>query len=170
MKTVLQIIVTFFTVVAFLLVACAPQTPATPTEIAKPTDTQPPAPPTATEKVVEEPIPVGVISNLTGPETASGTDMVRGVELAVEQINNSGGINGRMIKLIVEDAEYRPEKGVEAAHKLIDVNKVPVILDVGGSGQMLPVGEYAQTQGVVLINTGASSPKLRNIKTLCSAT
>lgn len=115
-----------------------------------------------------EPIPIGVLSNLTGPETTSGVDMVRGVELAVAELNATGGINGRPLKLIIEDAEYQPQLGVDAAHKLIDINKVPVILNVGGSGIMLPVGEYAGTQNVVLINTGASSPQLRDLPTLCS--
>lgn len=113
-------------------------------------------------------ISIGVLANLTGPETTSSVDMVRGVELALEELNKSGGVNGQKLVAITEDAEYRPQAGVDAAHKLIDVNKVPVILNIGGSGIMLPVGEYAASQGVVLINTGASSPQLRNVKTLCS--
>ena len=153
---------TILLVFTFVLAGCAPQATQAPQ---KPTETQQPEEPAAS---TGEPIPVGIISNLTGPETSSGVDMVRGVELAIEELNKTGGVNGRPLQGITEDAEYRPEKGVEAAHKLIDVNKVPVVLNVGGSGLMLPVGEYAQTQGVTLINTGASSPKLREITTLCS--
>ena len=71
--------------------------------------------------LAEDPIAVGVIANLTGTDVKSSTDMVHGVELAVERINAAGGIKGRPIKLIVEDSEYRPQAGLDAATKLFDV-------------------------------------------------
>ncbi len=110
-----------------------------------------------------EPITIGAIFPLTGPSTHEGIDERRGVELAVEQINAAGGVNGRPLEVIFEDSESRPEAGVDAAHKLIDVNKVPVIIGVFSSGVSLPVGEYAQEQGVVMLNPGSTSPKCRDV-------
>lgn len=111
----------------------------------------------------EEEITIGAIFPLTGASTHEGIDERRGVELAVEQINADGGINGRPLKVIFEDSESKPEAGTDAAHKLIDVNKVPVIIGIFSSGVTLPAAAYAQEQGVVMINPGSTSPKCAEV-------
>ena len=83
---------------------------------------------------------IGAIFPLTGASTHEGIDERRGVELAVEQINADGGIDGRDLKVIFEDSESRPEAGTDAAHKLIDVNKVPAIIGIFSSGRRVPSG------------------------------
>lgn len=107
-----------------------------------------------------DPISVGVIANLTGSDPPSSVDMVRGVELAVAQVNDAGGVNGRPIKLIVEDAEYRPQAGLDAANKLFDVDKVNEAIVFGGSSITIPIAEMAAPKGKVILNTSASSSKL----------
>ena len=107
-------------------------------------------------------IPIGVIANLTGSDVPSSVDMVRGVQLAADRINGSGGIKGRQIKLVVEDSEYRPQAGVEAATKLFDVNQVPAAIVFGGSSVTVPIAELAAPKGRIILNTSASSPKLGN--------
>ena len=49
------------------------------------------------------------------------------MDLAVEEINSSGGINGKIISIIYEDDQANPATAVSAAHKLIDLDKVSVI-------------------------------------------
>ncbi len=115
-----------------------------------------------------EPIHIGLITGLTGAEPKSAIDGTRGIDLAIEEINRTGGINGRPLEVIVEDHEYRTPLAVDAAHKLIDVNTVPVILSSGGSSALLAIGEYAETTGPAVINMGASSPKLRDLSILCA--
>ncbi len=110
----------------------------------------------------DAPISIGVIANLTGSDVPSSVDMVRGVQLATEQINTGGGINGKQIKLIVEDSEYRPQAGIEAATKLFDVNQVPAAIVFGGSSVTLPIAEMAAPKGRIILNTSASSSKLGN--------
>jgi branched-chain amino acid transport system substrate-binding protein len=110
----------------------------------------------------EEPINVGVIANLTGTDVKSSVDMVRGVELGVEKINAAGGIKGRPLKLIVEDSEYRPQAGLDAATKLFDVNKVDAAVVFGGSSITIPIAEMAAPKGKIILNTSASSSKLGN--------
>ncbi len=107
-----------------------------------------------------EPINVGVIANLTGSDVKSSVDMVRGVELAADKINAAGGIDGRPLKLIVEDAEYRPQAGLDAATKLFDVDKVDAAVVFGGSSITIPIAEMAAPKGKVILNTSASSSKL----------
>ena len=107
-----------------------------------------------------EPIPVGLIANLTGTDVASSLNMTRGVEMAVAEINAAGGIDGRPLELITEDSEYRPQEALNAATKLYEVDGVEAAIMFGGSSLMIPVAELAQQKGKVLINTSSSSPKL----------
>ena len=106
------------------------------------------------------PIPVGLIANLTGTDPKSSVHMTRGVELAVEEINVAGGINGRPIRLLTEDSQYRAPEAINAATKLYEVNKVEAAIMFGGSSLMIPVAELAQQKGKILLNTSSSSPKL----------
>jgi branched-chain amino acid transport system substrate-binding protein len=110
-----------------------------------------------------EDVTIGAIFPLTGASTHEGIDERRGVELAMEQINADGGIDGRNLKVIFEDSESRPEAGTDAAHKLIDVNNVPAIIGVFSSGVTLPAAAYAQEQGVVMVNPGSTSPKCAEV-------
>jgi branched-chain amino acid transport system substrate-binding protein len=107
-----------------------------------------------------EDISIGVIANLTGQDVNTSVQMARGVELAADKINAAGGIDGKMIKLIVEDSEYKAQEALTAATKLYQVDKVPAVIMFGGSSLMIPVGELAKQDGKVLINTSSSSAKL----------
>jgi branched-chain amino acid transport system substrate-binding protein len=62
----------------------------------------------------------------------------------------------------VEDTETRPKSGLDAVHKLIDINKVPVILGGYFSSVSLPTGNYSNSQGVVQL-TWSTSPALRKV-------
>lgn len=107
-------------------------------------------------------ISVGLIANLTGTDVRTSVNMTRGVEMAVAELNAAGGVNGRKIKLITEDSEYRTQEALNAATKLYEVDKVEAAIMFGGSSLMIAVAELAQQSGKVLINTSSSSPKLGN--------
>jgi branched-chain amino acid transport system substrate-binding protein len=106
------------------------------------------------------PILLGLIANLTGTDPKSSVNMTRGVEFAVEEINAAGGVNGRPIRLLTEDSQYRAPEAINAATKLYEVNKVEAAIMFGGSSLMIPVAELAQQKGKILLNTSSSSPKL----------
>ena len=112
--------------------------------------------------LAKEPVEIGVIFGLTGPIGPHGQESLHAVELAVEEINKSGGVLGRPIKLLVEDSESRPKAAVEAAHKLADINKVPVAVGGFSSGLALPIGEYLNSVKVVWVTT-ATTLKLRDV-------
>lgn len=132
--------------------------------VATPEAPAPPAPAGGGAPAAESgPIQIGAIFPLTGASQHDGNDEKRGAELAMEEINAIGGIGGRPLQIIFEDSESDPKAGVDAAHKLIDVDKVPVIVGVFSSGVTLPIAEYAQQQGVVVINPASTSPKLREV-------
>ncbi|MCW6509670.1 ABC transporter substrate-binding protein [Lichenifustis flavocetrariae] len=108
----------------------------------------------------KEPIPIGVIANLTGMDVKTSTDMVRGIQIAADAVNKDGGVDGQPIKLIIEDAQYKTQEALNAATKLYDVDKVPAVIMFGGSSIELAVAPIAKQKGKIIVNTSSSSAKL----------
>jgi branched-chain amino acid transport system substrate-binding protein len=79
---------------------------------------------TATQGVSKDQIVLGHIGDLSGPLVSLSKPSVNGMRMRVKEINDQGGINGRKIKLNVEDSGYDPKKGVLAAQKLLTQDKV----------------------------------------------
>jgi ABC-type branched-subunit amino acid transport system substrate-binding protein len=76
---------------------------------------------------------LGVLTPLTGAGSFDGPRMLKAMQAVADEINHAGGVLGRQIRLVVEDDETNPEAAVRAAHKLIDVDKVPVIMGTWAS-------------------------------------
>ncbi|MFW6114938.1 MAG: ABC transporter substrate-binding protein [Thermodesulfobacteriota bacterium] len=110
-----------------------------------------------------EPLVIGSINPLTGTNAVQGLDMKRGEQLALEEINAAGGICGRPLKIIFEDTESSPKGGMDAVHKLVEINKVPLILGAYSSGISLPTGQWTNSKKVIQIAEASTSPKLRDI-------
>src|ERR1700750_793485 len=87
----------------------------------------------------KEPILMGYLPALTGPSSSTGIGINRGVQLAVDEINASGGIGGRPIEVIARDTQPDPTKAVNGAAELAKAQKVAVILGPGNSGESLAV-------------------------------
>jgi branched-chain amino acid transport system substrate-binding protein len=85
--------------------------------------------------VSKDEILVGSIQDLSGPIAAFGKAVRQGMLLRVEEINEQGGINGRKLKLIVEDDGYDPKKAVLAAQKLVNQDKVFIVVAHTGTAQ-----------------------------------
>lgn len=77
---------------------------------------------------VGEPIKIGASISLTGVAAGFGEMSKMGIDLAVEEINANGGINGRQIEVIIEDDETNPTKALGAMQKLVSINKVDAII------------------------------------------
>src|ERR1700722_16150897 len=80
-----------------------------------------------------EPLRLGVLTPLTGAGSFDGPRMLKAMQAVAGEINAAGGLLGRPIELVVEDDETNPEAAVRAAHKLIDVDRVPVIMGTWAS-------------------------------------
>src|SRR5687767_11656738 len=78
----------------------------------------------ANQGVSKTEITLGSIQDLSGPIAGFGKQVRLGMLLRVDEINEQGGINGRKIKLIVEDSAYDPKKAVLAAQKLVNQDKI----------------------------------------------
>src|SRR6266567_4120117 len=87
----------------------------------------------------KEPILIGYLPALTGPSSSTGIGINRGIQLAVQEINAAGGIDGRQIELIVRDTQSEPTKAVNGSAELIHAHKVSVVLGPVNSGESLAV-------------------------------
>src|SRR5262245_29681313 len=80
-------------------------------------------------------IVLGSIQDLSGPIAGFGKQTRNGLQLRVEEINEQGGINGRKLKLIIEDSAYDPKKAVLAAQKLVNQDKIFAMIAHIGTAQ-----------------------------------
>src|SRR6202451_665173 len=76
---------------------------------------------------------LGVLTPLTGAGSFDGPRMLKAMQAVATDINAAGGVLGRPIQLVVEDDETNPEAAVHAAHKLVSVDRVPVIMGTWAS-------------------------------------
>jgi ABC-type branched-subunit amino acid transport system substrate-binding protein len=81
---------------------------------------------------------IGAILPLSGSSATQGDDQRRGMELALEKINADGGVLGHPLKIITEDSGGRTATALDAAKKLVTVDKIPVVLGEFSSGITIP--------------------------------
>ncbi len=89
----------------------------------------------AQQGVTDTEIVLGSIQDLSGPLAGFGKQDRLGMMLAVDEINEQGGINGRKLRLIVEDSGYDPKKAVLAAQKLVNQDKIFMMMGHIGTAQ-----------------------------------
>lgn len=106
---------------------------------------------------------MGAILPLTGTSASIGEDQRRGIELAVEQVNAQGGVNGQPLHVIVEDSAESPVTGLNAVRKLTQVNHVPLVMGSFSSGVTIPVGQYLVKNNLLHINISGTSTDIRKI-------
>lgn len=110
----------------------------------------------------DEPYRIGVMESVTGPGETYGNVAVQAKQMAVDEINAAGGVNGRMIELIVEDEKCNAQDAITAYRKLTDVDGVKIILGTSCSGAMLGAAPLAEEEGVVMFSGLATNPDIAN--------
>lgn len=104
---------------------------------------------------------IGVLVPMTGSSANYGELMSKGARLAADEINASGGIDGKHLELVIEDSKGQPQEGQSAFNKMVTADKVPVVL-IAFSGVIEACLPSASSSRVPLINCPANSPKFRN--------
>jgi branched-chain amino acid transport system substrate-binding protein len=89
----------------------------------------------ATQGVSKNEIVIGSIQDLSGPLAGFGKQVRLGMLLRVDEANEQGGVNGRKLKLVVEDSGYDPRKAVLAAQKLVNQDKIFAMVGHIGTAQ-----------------------------------
>ena len=99
-----------------------------------------------------DPIRIGFLPALTGPSSSTGVAINRGTELAVEEINNAGGVNGRKVELVVRDTQSDPTKAVNGVAELVNRQKVNVVYGPLNSGEALAATPLLARDGAVQLH------------------
>jgi branched-chain amino acid transport system substrate-binding protein len=105
-------------------------------------------------------IKIGAILPLTGNDARYGLWIKEGLDLCVNEVNSSGGIDGKSVRIIYEDDQVTPQKAASAMQKLTHVDKVSVVFGSWASSCVLaqaPIAERTRT----VIMAQAISPKIR---------
>ncbi|MFW5329868.1 ABC transporter substrate-binding protein [Hydrogenophaga sp. ZJX-1] len=85
--------------------------------------------------VSKDEIVIGSIQDLSGPIAGFGKQVRLGMMLRVDEVNEQGGVNGRKVKLLVEDSAYDPRRAVLAAQKLVNQDKIFAMVGHIGTAQ-----------------------------------
>lgn len=134
-----------------VLAACAPE----PVEPEMADEPEMPEEPEMGETIV-----MGAVMPLSGDAASYGEPISQQLMLAVDNINEAGGIDGKMLEIKLEDGKCNPKDASTAATKLIDVDGVKVIFGGVCSGETLGMAPIAEQNEVVLISPSATSPDI----------
>lgn len=102
---------------------------------------------------------IGAILPLTQSATAIGEYAKNGIQLAIEEINETGGLNDKKIEAVYGDSKNSPKEGISVYRKMVSVDKLPVIVSVMSSVTTALVS-FVEEDKVVLASTIVSAPGL----------
>ena len=106
----------------------------------------------------KQPVKIGAIEVLTGPNNRYGVPAQRAFDLAVDDINKAGGVlGGRPLSIAYEDSAGNKDQAVNAARKLIGRDKVPLILGPTLSNEMFAVGPVVNDRKIPIIGTSTTA-------------
>ncbi len=100
---------------------------------------------------------IGVMESLTGPGETYGTMASQVKQMALDEINAAGGIDGRMLEFVIEDSQCSAQGAITAYKKLTDVDGMKIILGTSCSGAMLGAAPLAEADGIILFSGLASN-------------
>jgi branched-chain amino acid transport system substrate-binding protein len=110
-------------------------------------------------------VKIGAVYALTGPGGVAGGDGMRGTELAIAQVNAAGGLKnqgGAQIELVKGDSQSKPVNAVGETERLINQDKVALILGAGTSNETIPLSQVAEKYGIPHINAIPQQESLTN--------
>jgi branched-chain amino acid transport system substrate-binding protein len=107
---------------------------------------------------------VGMYGSLTGDGASFGLSSKDGTEMAVDEVNNAGGLlGGRRIRLLVEDDQSRPEDAANAVTKLITQDRVVAVLGEVASRRSLAGAPVAQRYQVPMITPASTNERVTEV-------
>jgi len=118
----------------------------------------------AEDGVTTDAIVLGQAAVLSGPAAALGQGMKTGMQAAFEEINKSGGIHGRKLKLVSVDDGYEPEKSIVATKKLIEEDKVFALIGAVGTPTSAATQPIATAAKIPFVGAFTGAGFLRDAK------
>ena len=108
----------------------------------------------------QQEVVIGAVFDLTGSLSYMGQWSLEGAKLAEKDVNAAGGIDGRKLRLLVDDAETNPQKAVTVFKRMAEVEELPVVIGFNGSSEVMAAAPVANRSHVVLFSTGGASPRI----------
>jgi branched-chain amino acid transport system substrate-binding protein len=108
----------------------------------------------------KQPIKIGAFFALSGPGAPIGTPTKLVAEMAVDQINKAGGINGRPLELVIGDTESDPAKAATIVKKFIHSDKVAAIIGPTATGEGMQVKKIVEEAGIPIFMTVGGDPPI----------
>lgn len=100
---------------------------------------------------------LGSVQDLSGPLVAVSKPLIGGMTMRIEQINASGGIHGRKLRLLIEDSSFDPKKAIVAVQKLVSSDKVFAVVGSAGTGIALATAPLVVDKGVLHLFPAAAA-------------
>lgn len=121
----------------------------------------------------EDVIKIGFAAPLTGDQAAIGQDLANGVQMAIDEANDRGGIFGKKVVLVKMDDEHKPEIARNVATKLASDAQVVAVVGHLNSGATIPASEVYYDRGLLMITPCATNPEVtgkgyRNVFRACT--
>lgn len=101
---------------------------------------------------------IGVFLSLSGENADFGKTTKNGIELAVEEINAAGGIDGKKIRIVAKDTRSKPEEAQTVAKQLVSQDKVVAAIGSVESGQSIKAAPVFQEAGIPMVTPSSTSP------------
>jgi len=108
-------------------------------------------------------IVIGEFGSLTGTTATFGISTKNGIDMAVDEVNLSGGLLGKKVRVVVEDDQGRPEEAQTVVTKLITKDRVVAILGEVASSRTLAAAPVAQQSGIPMISPSSTNPKVTEV-------
>lgn len=110
----------------------------------------------------QETLRFGLAMPLSGGQALYGQDQVKAAEWGVAEINAAGGVNGKKLEMITLDTRADPPAGIQAADRLVSVEKVPVFI-IAWSSVVKAVAPIANDNKTVELSVGANSAEISKL-------
>lgn len=106
------------------------------------------------------PIKIGVLFPLSGDAAYLGENGRTALSIGVDELNAAGGVEGRPIELVFEDGKCDGKEAVNAANKLIDIDKVSAVIGGICSAETLAIAPLAESAMIPLVSPASTNPKI----------
>ncbi|MGO9173466.1 MAG: ABC transporter substrate-binding protein [Rhodomicrobium sp.] len=105
-----------------------------------------------------EPVTIGAVEILTGPNNKYGIAIKNGFDLALDEVNKAGGVlGGRPLQIAYEDSAGNKEQAINGVRQLIGATKVPLILGPTLSNEMFAAGPVANARKIPIVGTSTTA-------------
>jgi branched-chain amino acid transport system substrate-binding protein len=108
-------------------------------------------------------IRIGHFASMTGSEATFGISTDEGIRLAFDEVNAAGGINGKKLVLITRDDQGKAEEAAAMVTRLIEQDKVSVLMGEVASSRSLAAAPIAQAKKIPMVSPSSTNPKVTEV-------